>query len=278
MRSSNRHGAYRFLAAIGSALLSVLASGATAPQPGMTYESLKDLPDFGGGWVPITGLFTVPDSAAAKGPIPAGIPAATPLPPELKPEVAARSEQEFKQMMSGVAVERGYCEPPTFGGRLPMSAGGSLEILYNPGRVTIATESGLVRRIYVRDTPPPGALEESRSGLSLAHWEGQTLVVTTTRISPDAKLFRRIGIGAHARAVERFSLKDANTLEVESTVTAPDVLTRPLKSVNRYKRARDRLFTDFDVCVRGDRSFDGASKAERFDTTPPPDLPPPPPG
>jgi hypothetical protein len=52
------------------------------------------------------------------------------------------------------------------------------------------------------------------------------------------------------------------------------VLTGPLKAVNRYKRARDRTYTGFDICVQGDHSFDGASKAERFDATPPADLPP----
>jgi len=278
MTSSNRHGACRLAAAIGSTLLSAFAFGATASAPGMTYESLKDLPDFSGGWVPISGLFAVPSTATANGPIPSGIPGSTPLPRELKPEIAARAAQDLKQLLSGAMIERGYCEPPTFGGRLPMNAGGSLEILFTPGRVTIATESGLVRRLYVRDTAPPGALEESRTGLSLARWEGRTLVVTTTRINRDAKLVGRIGIGANARVVERLSLKDANTLEVESTVTAPEVLTGPLKGVNRYKRARDRLFTEFDICVQGDRSFDAASKAERFDATPPPDLPPPPPG
>jgi hypothetical protein len=265
------------LVALGSAFVTALAVGAT-PQPGMTYESLKDLPDFAGGWVPISGLFAAPTSAAANGPVASGISTRTPLPRELKPEVAARAAEDLKKLVSGAAVERGYCDPPTFGGRLPMNAGGSLEVLFTPGRVTIATEAGLVRRLYLRDTPLPGALEESRAGTSLAHWEGQTLVVTTTGISRNARLVGRIGIGTRARVVERISLKDADTLEVESTVTAPDVLTAPLKSVTRYKRARSRVFTEFDVCVQGDRSFDEASKAERFDATPPPDLPPPPPG
>jgi len=268
-------------AGIAGALLSALAGGASsaagkATQPGMTYESLKDLPEFSGNWTPVTGLF---DTSHAPGePIPTGAPSSAPLPRELKPEVAARVASDRQQLLAGARVDRGYCEPQSFGGRLPMSAGGSLEILFNPGRVTIATELGLVRRIYLRDTPLPGALEESRAGTSIAHWEGKTLVVSTTGMSRTAPLVGRIGVGAGARATERISLKDPDTLEIESTLTAPEVLTGPLKSVNRYKRARDRVYTEFEVCVRGDRSFDEASKAERFDTTPPPDLPPPPPG
>ena len=88
MTSSSRHGACRLAAAIGSTLLSAFAFGATASPPGMTYESLKDLPDLSGGWVPISGLFVVPNTARSNGPIPSGIPPSTPLPRELKPEIA----------------------------------------------------------------------------------------------------------------------------------------------------------------------------------------------
>lgn len=266
-------------AGIAGALLSAFVVSAAetgkVAQPGMTYESLKDLPDLSGGWVPITSLFVTSPSAAG-GPVPSGVPSNTPIPRELKPEIAARVASDMKQLLAGARVERGYCEPPAFGGRLPMNAGGSLEVLFNPGRVTIATESGLVRRIYVRDTPLPAALEESRAGTSIGHWQGRTLVVTTTGLSRNARLIGRIGVGAGARVVERILLKDAQTLEIESTVTAPEVLTAPLKTINRYERARNRLFTEFDVCVQGDRSFDEADKAERFDATPPADLPPPP--
>jgi hypothetical protein len=282
MAFSIRGGRFRaaLAAGIASVLLSALAVGASgkAAQPGMTYESLKDLPDFSGNWTPVTGLFDTSGAAGTNAPIPTGIPTKTPLPRELKPEVAARAASDRNQLLAGARVDRGYCEPQAFGGLLPMNAGGSLEILFTPGRVTIATELGLVRRLYVRDTPLPGALEESRAGTSIAHWEGKTLVVTTTGMSRNARLVGRIGVGAGAQVFERISLKDPDTLEIESTVTAPEVLTAPLKSVNRYKRARNRVYTEFDVCVPGDRSFDEARKAERFDATPPPDLPPPPTG
>ena len=280
MASSTGRGTFRaaFAAGIAGALLSALVAGATqaagkGAQPGMTYESLKDLPDFSGGWVPITSLFV---TSPSNGPVPAGNSTRTPIPRELKPEIAAQAASDMKQLLAGERVDRGYCEAPAFPGRLPMNAGGSLEVLFNPGRVTISTESGLVRRIYVRDTPLPAALEESRAGSSIAHWEGRTLVVTTTGMNRNARLVGRIGVGGGARAVERILLSDANTLEIESTITAPQVLTAPLKTVNRYERARNRVFTEFDVCVAGDRSFDEADKAERFDATPPPDLPPPP--
>jgi hypothetical protein len=76
--------------------------------------------------------------------------------------------------------------------------------------------------------------------------------------------------------LERFSLVDANTLRIESTLVAPAVLTMPLKSQQQYRRAPDRVFTDFDTCVEGDRSVDRTTGRDRFDKTPPADLPPPP--
>lgn len=283
MALSNRRGLFlaTLTASVAGALLSEPAAGASptgkAAQPGMTYESLEDLPDFSGNWVPVTGLFTIPTTAGNE-PIPTGTPTATPLPRELKPEVVARIASDRERLLAGDRVDRGYCEPQAFGGRLPMNAGGSLEILFTPGRVTIATELGLVRRLYVRNTPLPGALDESHAGTSIAHWEGKTLVVTTTGMSRSAKLVARVAVGAGAHVVERISLEDADTLQIESIITAPDVLTGPMKVLNRYKRARNRVYTEFDVCVLGDRAFDEENKAERFDTTPPADLPSPPPG
>lgn len=241
----------------------------SAARPGMTYESLKALPDFSGGWVPDIPTFNasvvIKPGTAGNGP-----------PPEMRPEVVTRYRDGMKQYLSGAAINRGYCAPATFGGRLAMDAGGSLEILYTPGRVTIAAESGLVRRIYLRDAPPPGALSESRAGTSVGRWEGKTLVVATTGISHAARFLPGIELGRGASAVERFSLQDPDTLRVQTTTTAPEVLLKPLRSVNLYKRARARTFTDFDTCIDGDRSFDQASKRERFDVTPPADLPPPP--
>ena len=140
----------------------------------------------------------------------------------------------------------------------------------------MAVESGLVRRIYLRDKPPAGSLDVSRSGTSIGRWEGTTLVVETTGLDPNAPIVPGSTLGAGAHVVERMSLADADTLRIESTLTAPTVLTRPLKTQQQYRRARDRVFTDFDTCVEGDRSFDRTTGRDRFDKTPPADLPPPP--
>ena len=113
--------------------------------------------------------------------------------------------------------------------------------------------------------------------VSIGRWEGGTLVVETTGLTPGALLVPGVPIGRGARVSERIFLAERDILTIETTTVAPEVLAVPLRSVNRYRRDRTRPFTEFDTCVAGDRSFDAASRQERFDATPPADLPPPPP-
>ncbi len=243
----------------------------------MTYDSLKGLPDFAGSWTPLTAPFVLPPptpGAARVAPTPDVI-CGSFASLGFKPDVVARCRDALQGNL-GLAVGRAYCQSQTFSGRPPEGAGGAFEILFTPGRVTMAVESGLVRRIYLRDKPPAGSLDVSRSGTSIGRWEGTTLVVETTGLDPNAPIVPGSTLGAGAHVVERMSLADADTLRIESTLTAPTVLTRPLKTQQQYRRARDRVFTDFDTCVEGDRSFDRTTGRDRFDKTPPADLPPPP--
>jgi hypothetical protein len=276
-----------------SATLAVTALGRCADtqadtpataKPGMTYESLKDLPDFAGSWTPLTPPFldfpasapqtaTLPPAERAQATVDA---TCNHLPQSVRPEVIATCRTTVRQRFLGGPADRGYCGKARFAGNPPAGAGGALEILFTPGRVTMAIESGLVRRIYMRDEPPPNALDESASGTSLGRWDGETLVVETTRLDSHAPFLPGSMLGEHAHVLERIRLVDANTLEIQSTLTAPAVLSAPITREQHYRRAPDRTFTDFDTCVEGDRSFDKASKQEQFDVTPPDDLPPPP--
>jgi hypothetical protein len=258
-------------------LATVLAfSGAARAQPGQTYESLQALPDFAGAWTPLTPPFVLaPARPGSEGASAAPPDAACAAQPEFKPEVIARCREFLRR--NAAAARRNPCARQVFfTGSPPAGAGGAFEILYTPGRVTMAVELGLVRRIYLRDEPPAGSLDESRGGTSIGRWEGAALVVETTGLEPDAPVLPGSALGPGARVMERISLVDADTLRIESTLTAPALLAVPLKMQQQYRRARDRVFTDFDTCVEGDRSFDRTTGQDRFDKTPPVDLPPPP--
>jgi hypothetical protein len=247
-------------------------ANSAAAQSSMTYESLKDFPDFAGAWTPLTPPFVL----APPVPGPQGAPpraGACDLPPEYKAEVGARC----REAVQARGARPDPCAPrPYFTGNPPRGPGGAFEILFTPGRVTIAVESGLVRRIYLQDRPPAGALDVSKSGTSIGRWDGATLVVETTGLDPNAQVVPGSVLGPDARVVERIALVDAETLRIDTTLTAPSLLSAPRSTGQVYRRARERVFTDFEICVEGDRSFDRVTGQDRFVTTPPADLPPPP--
>ena len=111
-----------------------------------------------------------------------------------------------------------YCRPQQFTG----SSGGfteAVEFLFTPGRVTITNEMGLIRRIYTDGRALPADPDVTNTGFSVGRWEGQTLVVETVGINPDALYpdtrSRRACRSAPMRAsAERIFLKDPNTLAV----------------------------------------------------------------
>jgi hypothetical protein len=156
-----------------------------------------------------------------------------------------------------------------------------VEFLFTPGRVTLINESGLVRRIYTDGRSIPHDVEASNTGTSTGRWEGETLVVETVGINPDARFPDRgpgsLPIGNNAKVTERISLKDDNTLEFDVTVVAPDILTAPDRRKRLYSRAPKQMPREVSFCVDFDRSIDPVTGKQRFDTTPPKDLPPPPP-
>lgn len=258
------------VAVLGGMQVGAVCNSAEA-QPALTYASLNDLPDLAGLWTPLGPPFVLPPPRP--GSVPVSPPAPCRFPPAFKPEVAVRCQQVLDPRGS---APREYCGRQYFTGRAPQGAGGAFEILFTPGRVTMAVESGLVRRIYLRDEPPANALDASRSGASVGRWEGVTLVVETSRLDPNAPFVSGSVLGPEARVVERIALVDNDTLEIEAVLTAPAVLAAPLTTRMRYRRAPDRAFTEFDTCVEGDRSLDRTTGLDRFDKTPPADLPPPP--
>jgi hypothetical protein len=188
-------------------------------------------------------------------------------------------------MAAALANDKGgdpkrWCRPPQFvgynGGFVDM-----VEVLFTPGRVTLTSEMGLIRRIYTDGRALPPDPEPSNMGTSIGHWEGNTLVVETIGLNPES-LFPGIApgapkIGRDARVSERISLKDPNTLQIETTLVAPDILTAPDKRTRSYARAPRHVLREVTFCADNDRSIDPNSGKQRFDMTPPADLPPPPP-
>ena len=249
------------------ALCSVSASAANAAEnpalPGMTYSSIEKLPDWSGWW-------TVSEAISAH---------YFRLPAPLRPEDAAKRNAARTKDTDPDTLR--YCRPPRFVGY----NGGfvdNVEFLFTPGRVTLTNEAGLIRPIYTDGRPLPGDGEATNTGTSVGHWEGQTLVVETIGLNPDAT-FPDNGegaskIGKNVKLTERMTLQDANTLVIELTTIAPDLFTRPDQRTRVYSRAPGKTTArEVTFCVDHDRSIDPKTGKQRFDMTPPADLPPPPP-
>jgi hypothetical protein len=249
------------------AVLGMLAACSSRPPPAPVAQ---EHPDFSGwwSWEVAVGRFPSPFLGA-------------PFTPQLAPAVAQMAAAyDSADLPDPVALgaKPGYCLLPSFGG---FNGGfeNSIEFLMTPGRVTITNEGGMLRRVFLDAPPPPADVDATRHGMSTGHWEGSTLVIETTGLSPDNPLYLSpFQIGPDVHVVERIWLEGPDTLAIALKMTAPAVFTQPYETKLVYKRDRDYTFHEYSVCEQYDRSLDPRSSRQRFDLTPPGDLPPPPPG
>lgn len=240
------------------ALLGVLAFVTVSAQPasntpGVTYASLAALPDWSGWW---------------------GFGRAAPDELRTQPLPLMPAARDAARAAGPDADPLRYCRPAQFTG----SNGGfteAVEFLFTPGRVTVTNERGLLRRIYADGRAMPAVLDPTNTGVSIGHWEGQTLVVETRGINPLAS-YGGVPIGKNVRITERMFLKDPGTLQIDVVTEAPDVLTQPDRRTRLYKRVAKAMANEITWCTEYDRSIEPGSGKQRFDLTPPPDLPPPP--
>jgi hypothetical protein len=111
------------------------------------------------------------------------------------------------------------------------------QIVQSASAMTFVYEyAGAVRNIYLKDPGP--ALADSWMGQSVAHWEGETLVVNVTDMI-DKTWFDRAG-NFHSdklHVVERYTRTSPDVIAYEATIEDPSVFTRPWKiSMALYRR------------------------------------------
>jgi hypothetical protein len=96
----------------------------------------------------------------------------------------------------------------------------SIELLFE--------EFDAVRTIHMKDASDPPDIPASNLGYSVGHWEGETLVVSTTRI--DWPYFNRVGVprSEAVEVIERFTpVEDEARMDYHLTVTDPATLVEP---------------------------------------------------
>lgn len=141
-----------------------------------------------------------------------------------------------------------YCRP--IGLPAAMGLGSPYNIRVSPHLMVIISEYAPAQNRYIflnrKDHLPDEAFDRGGYGDGIAHWDGDTLVVDTTMLSPERGILSIPGGGfrtADAKLVERFRLlRNGTVLQVISTWTDPNVFARP----HTYEYRFNRMPTDYD--------------------------------
>ncbi len=110
-------------------------------------------------------------------------------------------------------------------------------VFQTPGYVTILNEMVHNARIIPIDDNPDLAFDQ-RSGVSRAHWEGETLVIETDQFSGGSSGLTSTSM----HLVERLTRLDPDTVAYEYTVTDPTVYTAPYTVMMPFRRTDGPLF------------------------------------
>jgi hypothetical protein len=143
----------------------------------------------------------------------------------------------------------------------------AIEFIFTPGRVTILGElNSLTRRIHTDGRPHARDPELTYTGESIGHWEGDTLVVHTRAISPNAEILAGQRGSGRTEVTERIRLVDAMHLRIDTVVEDAGVLAAPWRYSRVYERIPPRFFENH--CQDNNRDVNG----DEPDLTPPGSL------
>jgi hypothetical protein len=207
------------------------------------WQALAKLPDWSGTWTP-----AVSDEFAQE----------KSNPPPWKPQIAKQIAHMYAEQDAGHPFPIiDHCFPTGMPSWMLITHN-AFEILFTPGRVTILGEGdgNRMRRIYTDGRPHPADPDPSFHGHSIGHWEGNTLVVDTVALLPQAYLAVSESVGVpnngDMHIVERLHLQGADTLYDELEISANKVLSKPWRTTRKYYRQRGLKFDILEgVCQQG---------------------------
>src|SRR5215475_10647752 len=150
-----------------------------------------------------------------------------------KPEMLAKKKENQKNWLTSDPEIKCYLPGVPRATYMPYP----FQILESSSAISIAYEyDGAVRNLYLTDPGPPPV--DSWMGQSVAHWEGETLVVDVTGFN-DETWFDRSG-NFHSdklHVVERYTRTSPDVISYEATIEDPQVFMRPWKiSMPLYRR------------------------------------------
>lgn len=150
-------------------------------------------------------------------------------------------------------------------GRTPLGVSpGSMyrQIVQTPEHMMIYTEDQMVSRVIgIGATPRPEALV-SLAGDSVASWEGDTLVVVTTRIRPQLAPPGGPSFRQDRRVTERFTLTGPDQISYDYVLEDSAMLTGPVRVQYTMIRTNHTMFES--ACHEGNYSIPGMMLGARY--------------
>ena len=240
-------GAALFAAVTAGGAASSLAADAAQSMPdkslpGGTWESIAKLPDWGGLWEVTFGGAVTPGR---------------PEQPALTPPYEAKLKEYQAEQKAGKIQDTpaANCVPPGMPGIMTQPY--PIEFLFTPGKVTIMIEAySQWRQVFTDGRGHPDDPDPTFNGHSIGHWEGDTLVVDTVGFTTDTPLGGSYGMhhSDKMHIVERFHTTEPDVMEVTTTITDPEALTKPYVSKRLYGRHRDWTLAEYE-CQQNNRNF-----------------------
>ena len=220
-------------AAVGTALLVAGCAPPTPPAPPaldaatQKWAALAKYPDWSGVWEV--------DWRNSR-----GMPRRPPM--KLVPEWQAKADAYRAAQSNGenLQSEAANCVPPGLPGIMTQPY--PIEFLYQPDKVVMLTEAYMqFRHIWTDGRAHPDDPDLTFYGHSTGHWEGGTLVIDTVGLNPQNRIAPGVEHGEQLRIVERIHRVDADWLEIETTLTDPEVLAEPYTSTTSYRHLDDEI-------------------------------------
>jgi len=124
----------------------------------------------------------------------------------------------------------------------------AFELLVTPGRITMLGEvdGNRMRRIYLDGRAHPEDPDLTLHGHSIGHWQGDTLVVDTVGVAPQAYIAISEAVGVpndgDMHIVERIHLTQPDVMADDMEITAPKVLTGTWQTTRLFRRYPSRHF------------------------------------
>ncbi|WP_407157984.1 hypothetical protein [Bradyrhizobium sp. STM 3557] len=168
--------------------------------------------------------------------------------PPWKPEIVPQVQHLISEEKAGRPfLVLSHCLPHGMPSWMLMTHN-AFELLTTPGRITMLGEvdGNRMRRIYLDGRQHPEDPDLTLFGHSVGHWEGDTLVVDTTAIVPQAFIAISEAVGipndGDMHVIERLHLTAPSELHDDLEITAPKVLSSTWKTTRIFRRYPDRHY------------------------------------